>query len=130
MHDCFENHPKTNRSRKSGRHGAWIAVAAALAAAAVQAQPPVDTCGKLSIDTLKAAYLACDRRMSSQRVDTTLAQRCGAIGEALQQRGFGGDFDRLIDWWRQERGADSTGVAIASLPACGSDAPSGGKGRS
>lgn len=84
----------------------WLAAAALLAAvSAAQAQGQGPTHEAASIESLKQAYLACDRLMSNQRVAAPLAQRCASIGERLQQRAFDGDFDRLIAWWQRERAA-------------------------
>lgn len=56
-----------------------------------------------SVEQLMAAYLACDRLMSRQRVEPAFVQRCSAIGEQLLRRGFDGDFERLLSWWQGAR---------------------------
>ena len=69
------------------------------------------------VETLKAAYLACDRQTSSYRMDPTTAGRCMDVSSELMQLAFDGDFDRLIAWWR---------AAKARPPGC---APATAKGR-
>jgi hypothetical protein len=87
---------------------AWAMGGAFAQPAAPEPQPVA------SVASLKAAYLHCDHVMSSQRVDTALAQRCAAVGEELKQRAFGGDFARLIAWWNSERAAtmDANSAAV------------------
>ena len=36
-------------------------------------------------------------------LDAATYQRCSAVGEELLKRGFDGDFERLLAWWRQEK---------------------------
>lgn len=69
------------------------------------------------VETLKAAYLACDRETSSHRMDPTTAGRCMDVSSELMQLAFDGDFDRLIAWWR---------AAKARPPGC---APAAAEGR-
>jgi hypothetical protein len=74
-----------------------------------------------SVTWLKAAYLHCDRVMANRRVDMAFAQRCAVIGEQLKQRGFGGDFAQLIEWWKVERRSDDDTAAMR--PATGAERP-------
>ncbi len=77
-----------------------------IGAANAQSQPaPTNTRATASIEQLKAYYLACDAIMSTRRVDAALAQRCASIGQQVQERAFGGDFDEMIAWWQREREA-------------------------
>lgn len=69
-----------------------------------------------SVEQLMAAYLACDRLMSRQRVEPALAQRCAAVGERLLQRGFDGDFERLIAWWQGARAPIAAAAGEAGPP--------------
>ena len=57
----------------------------------------------LPLDQLKTAYLACDRAATQAALRSFDFQRCSVIGDELLQRGFGGDFDRLLAWWRIEK---------------------------
>ena len=56
----------------------------------------------------------CSASSSSTRADPTEAlpgrpscrqgfQRCTAVADELLKRGFDGDFDRMIAWWRLEK---------------------------
>jgi hypothetical protein len=61
-----------------------------------------------TIDQLKLAYLECDRRASDGLLDLSDAVYCSTIQEVLKQRGFGGDFDRMLAWWKSEKTAAAT----------------------
>jgi len=61
-----------------------------------------------TIDQLKLAYLECDWRASDALLDLSEAVYCSSIQEVLKQRGFGGDFDRMLAWWRAEKTAAAT----------------------
>jgi hypothetical protein len=61
-----------------------------------------------TIDQLKLTYLECDRRASDARLDLSDAMYCSTIHEVLKQRGFGGDFDRMLAWWKSEKIAAAT----------------------
>ena len=54
--------------------------------------------GKTSIGALKRAYLACNREAPGARQDSGAIMQCSVVYEALLQRGFGGDFARLLAW--------------------------------
>jgi hypothetical protein len=65
-------------------------------------QPAAPLPSDLSVDRLKAAYLECDRSARTRLIDGATAGLCSTIGEELMRRGFGGDFDALLAWWRSE----------------------------
>ena len=53
----------------------------------------------LSAEQLKTSYLMCDRRAAREFLGFADAVVCSHISEALKHKVFGGDFDKLIDWW-------------------------------
>lgn len=57
----------------------------------------------MSVDRLKVAYLECDRAATEHVLPPSVAQHCSIVGEELKQRHFGGDFGKLIEWWRAEK---------------------------
>jgi len=80
-----------------------------------RAQPPNGThAADREVRSLKAAYLRCDQAASSGLLDTGEAANCSAIYEKLLRAGFGGDFQRLLDWWHAERVAKVRGGNIAT----------------
>ncbi|HSV82060.1 MAG TPA: hypothetical protein VLK85_22945 [Ramlibacter sp.] len=64
---------------------------------------------RLSVEQLKTAYLACDRDSSRGRLDALAFQNCGRIGDALLRKGFAGDFERQLTWWRNAKRARVAG---------------------
>lgn len=56
---------------------------------------------EITVAELKEAYLACDRRSTSARLDSLMLIACGQIADALLHKGFEGDFDRQLAWWRE-----------------------------
>ena len=56
---------------------------------------------------LKTLYLDCARATSGIRMDIDEAVYCQSVADALMHRHFGGSFERLIDWWRQQPVAPS-----------------------
>jgi hypothetical protein len=67
---------------------------------AAAAQTPI---AELSVERLKAGYLACDHVSSQRALMHDEAQLCVEIADALKTRHFDGDFNRLIAWWRAEK---------------------------
>ncbi|HEX6364464.1 MAG TPA: hypothetical protein VFZ93_16015 [Albitalea sp.] len=86
----------------------------AAAAAAAAAEPVTARAAEPALDTLKAAYLECDRRASQAVLDRATATQCSVVAEQLLQRGFEGDLDRLLDWWRRERTSQVPGATATS----------------
>ncbi len=54
---------------------------------------------------LERAYLECDALASTRVPPRESVERCSVVAEALLQRRFGGDLDRLLAWWRGARAA-------------------------
>ena len=54
---------------------------------------------------LKHVYLACDKASTSGLLATREAMQCSIVHEELKKRVFGGDFDRMLAWWKEEREA-------------------------
>jgi hypothetical protein len=52
---------------------------------------------------LKAIYLECEQQASTALLDFDAAAECSMVSEELLERGFGGSFERLLQWWRKER---------------------------
>jgi hypothetical protein len=75
---------------------AAVLLSGACAGGAIAQQP-------VPLDALKAAYLACDRDASRRRLDVGEAALCSTVAEQLLQSGFGGDFERLLAWWRSAK---------------------------
>ncbi|VTU22441.1 hypothetical protein H6CHR_01789 [Variovorax sp. PBL-H6] len=69
----------------------------------------------VSVEALQRTYLECDRVATHTLLDLGSAAHCSMVGEELKHRVFDGDFDRLIAWWRANKG-DSV-EAVAESPS-------------
>jgi len=56
---------------------------------------------------LKAMFMQCAAQANEQVLDFGSAAACSIGYEALLKRGFSGDFQALMAWWRTQRDADS-----------------------
>jgi hypothetical protein len=54
---------------------------------------------------LQAAYLDCEQQAMTSLLDFGSASQCSMVYEAVKERVFGGDFQRLLAWSRQQRTA-------------------------
>ena len=54
---------------------------------------------------LKTLYLACTRESSERRLSTEEAAHCSNAADVLKIRAFGGDFNAMIGWLHEARGA-------------------------
>ena len=79
------------------------AVSAGALAGRATAEPMQVAVAALPLEHLKLAYLGCDRAANEGTLDVPSFQRCVFVGDELLRRGFDGDFDRLIAWWRAEK---------------------------
>lgn len=61
---------------------------------------------EVSLNDLRATYLYCDHLASQTLLDAGTAGSCSMVSEELLLRGFSGDFDELLQWWRVARAAD------------------------
>jgi len=66
-------------------------------------QPDRGDVAGLSAEQLKTSYLMCDRRASREMLGFADAALCSHISEALKHKVFGGDFDKLLEWWRAHK---------------------------
>lgn len=81
--------------------------ALAVVSTASTAQPDRSHLAALSVDELKYMYLDCNRRAGQTLLGAGEAADCSMVAEELKQRGFGGDFGRLLAWWQAQRRADA-----------------------
>jgi hypothetical protein len=90
------------------------AILALLAGGGVAAQGQSDRTDLhvVPVDQLKAMYLRCERSAGAGLMDVGDATQCSAVGDELLGRGFGGDFSRLLQWWRDAR----TGISACTDP--------------
>lgn len=58
---------------------------------------------RANVDELKSVYLTCERAASSTLLDFATAAFCSRHSEELLRRGFAGDFNLLLAWWREAK---------------------------
>ena len=96
-----------------------LLLAAALSLAALPrpaaAEPVPTSIAAFPLDHLKASYLACDKAATEAVLDAAAYQRCAVVGDELLKRGFDGDLDRLLAWWRVEKPRFAQARAEAAL---------------
>jgi hypothetical protein len=63
----------------------------------------------MRLTDLETAFWVCDYLAITRGVSDI--GTCTAIYDALKERKFAGDFDRLVDWWRQNKVAQHQRVA-------------------
>jgi hypothetical protein len=56
-----------------------------------------------TVGELKALYLACDAAALQRVLNFGEAAQCSVVSETLLHRGFDGDFNALLAWWRQAK---------------------------
>jgi len=59
-----------------------------------------------TIEQLKRAYLQCDHDASKGLLSQGDAAICSSVHETLKARAFGGDFDRMLAWWKSTKFSD------------------------
>lgn len=79
-----------------------LAVLVAFAAAHAAAQPDRTILARHSEDELKQVFLACDRGAATALLGAADAAACSLVYEELKERVFGGDFRRLVAWWKAQ----------------------------
>lgn len=72
----------------------------AFAVLAAQAQPDRSTLRSVPVDELKSMYLSCDRQALSHPLDLGTAANCSMVSDELLARGFDGNFNELLSWYR------------------------------
>lgn len=87
--------------RRNGWH-ALVATALLTTFVAAHAQPPPERLAQVSLDDLKRSYLGCHRASMRRALDSGEAMHCSVIYEALKHRAFGGDFERVLAWTREQ----------------------------
>jgi hypothetical protein len=58
----------------------------------------------LTVGQLKTRYLACDSAAMRGELGSGAIAGCSVVYEELKQRGFGGDFGRLLTWSKSQPG--------------------------
>src|SRR5262245_5631565 len=52
---------------------------------------------------LEHGFWVCDYVATTHGIDATPATLCSTITDELKSRKFGGDFEALVEWWRENK---------------------------
>ena len=88
-----------------------FACSSSVPAQASEEQAASDARQRPSVAALKSEYLQCEQVSSQRRLSMHGAAYCSSVGEQLLRRGFDGDLNRLLAWWRAERATSTAGFA-------------------
>ncbi|WP_137895869.1 hypothetical protein [Ramlibacter sp. 2FC] len=91
-------------------YAALLAMPLALWTPDSMAQPSRAELAGLSVEQLKRAYLECEHRAGRMLLDLGDSAACSMLHEELRQRGFSGDFRRMLAWWsaQKQQGAEAS----------------------
>ena len=72
-------------------------------AAQGEADAPLSSSTPAPLAKLDRAFWLCDHAATTRGVDGDAAILCVAATEELKEKKFGGDFEQLLAWWRQNK---------------------------
>ena len=83
---------------------AFISIPCAYAQAFEENFPAVDTeVVAIELADLEKAFWICDYEATTYGVGAVDAEACVIVTEGLKRLKFGGDFEALVDWWRDQK---------------------------
>ena len=65
----------------------------------------------LRVADLENAFWVCDHAATTRGMHATPVSMCSAIFDELKTKKFGGDFEQLLGWWRQNKLAEHQKLA-------------------
>jgi len=71
-----------------------------------EADTPLSSSASVPLAKLERAFWLCDHAATTRGVDGDAAILCVAATEELKERKFGGDFEQLLTWWRQNKATE------------------------
>jgi hypothetical protein len=96
--DIWEDQPKENNMKKMI---AILALASTTSFAQVANKlPEIEA---LPMDKLEALHWDCDYMASKQQMDAGDAGICSVVYERIKAEKFGGDFNKMLAWWNQNK---------------------------
>ncbi len=83
---------------------AFISIPCAYAQAFEENFPAVDTeVVAIELADLEKAFWICDYEATTYGVGVVDAEACVIVTEGLKHLKFGGDFEAMVDWWRDQK---------------------------
>ena len=65
----------------------------------------------LRVADLEKAFWMCDYAATTRGVHAIPASMCSAVTDELKTKKFGGDFEQMLGWWRQNKLAEHQKLA-------------------
>jgi hypothetical protein len=69
------------------------------------------TIASMQVNDLEKAFWICDYGATYRGIDSMPVELCSAVYDALRERKFGGDFDGLLSWWRENKLMQHSAIA-------------------
>ncbi|MBI2315940.1 MAG: hypothetical protein HYU75_02620 [Betaproteobacteria bacterium] len=79
----------------------------------IAAQSVAARLASVGLADLEEAFWVCDYTAATRGTAGSDISVCTAVYEAVKERKFEGDFDKLLDWWRQNKAARHDALAAA-----------------
>ena len=73
--------------------------------------PPTSQLSSARLTDLENAFWVCDYVATTRGTSEIAA--CTAVYEAVKERKFAGDFEKLVAWWRENKAAQHQNIAAA-----------------
>jgi len=72
-----------------------------------------------TLAALERKFWLCEHAATQSLLDLGSATECSVVNEALKARRFGGDFKRMLAWWRANKEARLAEAAGSARPVAG-----------
>ena len=59
-----------------------------------------------SAETIEKAFWVCDYVASTRGMQFVSLDQCAAITDLIKNEKFGGDYDEMVQWWRERKPAE------------------------
>lgn len=103
--EALSNRPAGRCARTAVALAAGLALGWTCLGNAFDRQPNAagDPDARQRIVDLEKIFWQCERAAGAGMLDAATAAQCDAVTDELRKRKFGGDSERLLQWWQQNR---------------------------
>lgn len=91
----------------------WLAAALIAASGGVGATPQTTPIHRMTLDGaersashIEKAFWVCDYVASTRGMQFVSLDLCAAITDLIKTEKFGGDYDEMVEWWREQKPAE------------------------
>ena len=100
MRELYVGFAKTRRAAAFAASRAWNRVDAATAQRVDAPRPAAPQAASVRDVDLEDLFWRCDYAATVEIVAANERALCIAVAEQLKQERFGGDFERMLNWWQ------------------------------